>query len=468
MTNINGKTATGKNGKYPGTIPDRLQPHNTDAEQAFLGSVLIDADAIIRAASVGLVDTDFYIERHGWIWQAITDLYEQQAPVDMVSLTDELERRGQLGKIGGSAYLAELMTVTPSGIWGTHYAQIIKRTSVLRQLIGVAGHISRLAYSDDLEADEAVQQAMDLLLDVSKNNVQRKSRTLAETAQLVLDRIEQVQNSENGISGLPTGLTDLDRLTGGLQKSDLIILAGRPAMGKSALALQIALDAAKRYKARTLIFSREMSDEALFQRMIASESGIDVQRIRQGKIKADEYDTLLTTTDRLTRLPVIIDCHTSTPEALRARAILEQEKHGLDLVIVDYLQRVDPPGSRKYHNKAAEVGAVSSMLKSLAIDLNVPVLAISSLSRQCEMRADKRPMLSDLRESGDIEYDADVVIFAYRDEVYNADTDYPNVAELIISKQRQGTLGVVSAYFKKHLTKFIDLEVRVQPMDWVK
>jgi replicative DNA helicase len=454
--------------QFPATVADKLKPHNVEAEEAFLGAVLIDPDVVILTASLGLKGSDFFIERHGWIWQAAQDLWAKNAPIDLISLTDELERRGQLNEIGGSGYITGLINQTPSSSGHDYYAGIIKRTSTLRQLINAAGQISQLAYRDTLDADEAIQKATDILFEVSKQNIQERNRSMNQIADAFLDRIEQIHNSPHGITGLPTGLVELDKLLGGLQRSDLIVLAGRPGMGKSAMALQIALEAAKNYNARSLIFSREMSDESLFQRMVSYESGIDVKRLRTGQIKDEEYSAMLEATSKLASLPFVIDGDTATPEAMRARAIIEKERYGLDLVVVDYIQRVDTADGRKYQNKVAEIGAISGMLKRLAKDLNVPVLAISSLSRQCERRDNKRPLLSDLRESGDIEYDADVVMFVYRDEVYRPNTDFPNVAEIIVSKQKQGPLGVLSLYFEKQLTKFIDLETRREPVDWVK
>ena len=451
---------------YPPIVPDKPQPYNVEAEEAYLGSILINPDSLIYTANLKVEADDFFIERHGWIWEAANDLVNKNAPADMVSLVDELTRRGQLETLGGSAYLTGLLNCVPSHTRAFHYAQIIKRTSVLRQLIAGAGEISRLAYRDDLEAAEAVEQATDILLKISKHNQRETHRSNGDLGNAFLDHLEKVQQSPNGIIGLPTGLADWDRLTKGLQKGDLIILAGRPGMGKSALALQVCLEAAKNHNARSLFFSREMSAEALYQREVSYESGIDSQRLRAGEVKDDEYPAMLDAIYRLSTLSVLIDCGATTTEEMRARAIIEKEKNGLDLIVVDYLQRIHSSG--KYQNRTTEIGEISGKLKDIAGDLNIPVLAISSLSRECEKRNDKRPHLADLRESGDIEYDADVVNFIYRDEVYNPDTEFPNVAEVNIEKQRQGPNGSFSVFFKKHLTKFVDLEVRVEPLDWVK
>jgi replicative DNA helicase len=452
--------------QYPSIVPDKLQPHNVEAEEAFIGSILINPDALIYTANLKIEADDFFIHRHGWIFDAINDLVNSNAPADMVSLVDELARRGQLEGIGGPAYLTGLLNCVPSHTRAKHYAEIVKRTSVLRQLIAGAGEISRLAYRDDVDAAEAVEQSTDILLKISKHNQRETHRSNQDLGNAFLDHLERVQKSPNGITGLPTGLVDWDRLTKGFQKGDLIILAGRPGMGKSALALQVCLEAAKNHKARSLFFSREMSAESLYQRGVSYESGIDSQCLRAGQVKDDEYPAMLEAINRLTALPVLIDCGVTTTEEMRARAIIEKEKNGLDLIVVDYLQRVHSSG--KYQNRTTEIGEISGKLKDIAKDLNIPVLAISSLSRECERRNDKRPHLSDLRESGDIEYDADMVAFIYRDEVYNPDTEFPSVAEINVEKQRQGPNGTFSVYFKKRLTKFIDLEVNVQPLDWVK
>lgn len=451
---------------YPSTVPDKLQPHNVEAEEAFIGSILINADALIYTANLKIEADDFFIERHGWIFDAIKDLVNSNAPADMVSLVDELTRRGQLKGVGGSSYITGLINCVPTHTNAIHYAEIVKRTSVLRQLITGAGEISRLAYRDDVGVVEAVEQSTDILLKISKRNQRDTYRSNKDLGNAFLDHLERIQNSPNGITGLPTGLTDWDKLTKGLQKGDFIVLAGRPGMGKSALALQICLEAAKNHNARSIFFSREMSAESLYQREVSYESEIDSQRLRAGQVRDDEYPVMFDAVGRLAKLPVLIDCGAKTTEEMRARAIIEKEKNGLDLIVVDYLQRVHSSG--KYQNRTAEIGGISGRLKDIATDLNIPVLAVSSLSRKCEDRHDKRPHLSDLRESGDIEYDADGVVFIYRDGVYNPDTEFPNVAEIYMEKQRQGPLGVFSVYFKKHLTKFVDLEINVQSLDWVK
>lgn len=455
------------NQTYPGTIPDKLQPHNLEAEEAYIGSILIDPDTLIHTAGLNIEPGDCFIERNGWILAAAKHLLKNKAPVDIVSLSDELTRRKQLEAIGGTAYLSRLTNTVPSSIDGHYYGEIVKRTSVLRQLIAGAGEISRLAFSGEIDAQEAIEKSTEILLNISKQNTRQTKRSLADLGQQFLTRLDRLQDSANGLTGLPTSLTDLDHLTGGLQRGDYIVLAGRPRMGKSSLALQIMLEDARKYQAKSIIFTREMSEESLHQRMVAYESSVDLQRIRNGQIKDDEYRYIIEATERLASYPIIIDSESATPEAMRARAIVEKERHGLDLVVVDYIQRVTPPSGKKYGSKTHEIGDISAGLNRIAKDLNVPLVAISSLSRACESRNDKHPHLSDLRESGDLEYDADVAMFIYRDEVYNPDGQFPNIADIYIEKQRQGPEGEMSAYFQKHLTKFKDLEVRTEPLDWV-
>jgi replicative DNA helicase len=448
----------------PGTVPDKLQPHNIEAEEAILGSLLIDPDAIIRVATF-LAPDDFYVERHGWVYEAIRDLHERREPADLVTLTDELERRNQLAQVGGSAYLTGLINATPTSIHVEFYARIVERTAVLRRLIDAAGQIARLAYEDTEDASEVLDRAEEIIFSVAARQVDRDLRPIMQVLDKYIDRIEYLRQHQGEIIGIPTGLADLDKLLGGLQRSDLVILAGRPGMGKTSLALSIALQAARRWQKRVAIFSLEMSDEQLVQRLVSAETGIDSQRLRLGDIKEDEWATFIQATNLLAGTSVYID---DTPAIsaleLRTKARRLYAEHGLDLLIVDYLQLMR--GDFRSENRQQEISFISRSLKALARELNIPVLSLSQLSRQVESRHDKRPMLSDLRESGSIEQDADVVMFIYRDEVYNQDTEFPNIAEIILSKHRSGPTGIFSVYFKKHLAQFVDLEVRRQPLDY--
>lgn len=382
----------------PATVPDKLQPHNMEAEEAVLGSLLIDPDAIIRIATF-LQPEDFYLERHSWVYAAIRDLHERREPADLVTLTDELERRGQLGEIGGSAYLTGLINATPTSIHVEYYGRIVERTAVLRRLIDAAGQIARLAYEDSADAAEAVDRAEEIIFSVSSQRVDRDLRPIRQVLDKFFDRIDYLHEHRGEMIGIPTGLADLDKLLGGLQRSDMIVMAGRPGMGKTSLALSIALQAARRHRKRVAIFSLEMSDEQLVQRLVSAETGIDSQRLRLGDIKDDEWATFIQATNLLSNTEVFID---DTPAIsaleLRTKARRLHAEHGLDLLIVDYLQLMR--GDNRSENRQQEISFISRSIKALARELNIPILALSQLSRQVESRHDKRPMLSDLRESG--------------------------------------------------------------------
>ena len=447
-----------------GEAPEKLQPHNIEAEEAVLGSLLIDPDAIINVATF-LRASDFYLQRHAWVYEAILDLHERRQPADMVTLSDELIRHERLDEIGGVAYLTGLINATPTSIHIEYYARIVERTAVLRRLIDAAGQIAKLAYQDNEDAESVVDRAEEIIFAISERRVDRDLRPIRQVLESYYDRIEYLHQHQGEIIGIPTGLSDLDKLLGGLQRSDMVVMAGRPGMGKTSLALSIALQGARRWQKRVALFSLEMSDEQLVQRLVSAETGIDSQRLRLGNIKADEWTTFYQAIRLLSETMVFID---DTPSIsvleLRTKARRLHAEHGLDLLIVDYLQLMR--GGTRNENRQQEISFISRSIKGLARELNIPVLALSQLSRQVESRHDKRPMLSDLRESGSIEQDADVVLFIYRDEVYNQDTEYPNIAEIIVAKHRSGPTGVFSVYFKKHLAQFVDLEIRAQPLEY--
>lgn len=438
--------------------PNKLHPHNVEAEKAVIGSLLIDPDAALRITTF-LRPADFFIERYGWIFQVALDLYERRQPADLVTVCDELERRGQLEEIGGSACIMELINATPTSIHVEYYAHIVERTAVLRRLIEGAGQIARLAYADDVDSDDALSRAEEIIFGISAQKSRGGLRHIKQGLDCYHDRIEYLHQHQGILIGIPTGLSDLDRLLGGLQRSDVIILAGRPSMGKTSLALSIGLHAAKKYQKRVGLFSLEMSEEQLIQRLVSAETGIDSQRLRLGQIQDSEWPVFMQASNYLANASIFID---DTPAIsvgeLRSRARRLHAEHGLDLLIIDYLQLMN--GDTKSENRQQEISYISRSIKALARELNVPVLALSQLSRQLESRHDKRPILSDLRESGAIEQDADVVMFIYRDEVYNPDTEFPNITEIIVGKHRSGPTGIFSVYFKKHLAQFVDLEVR--------
>jgi replicative DNA helicase len=443
---------------------DRQPPTNTEAEEAVLGALLIDPDAILRIATF-LQPADFYVPRHRMIFQAVLDLHERREPADLVTLTDELERRGQMSAVGGTSYLTGLINATPTSIHAEYYARIVERTAVLRRLINAATEIAKLAYKDTGDVDAVVDQAESIIFAISEKRVARDLVPIRQVLDQYYDRIEYLMQHQGEIIGIPTGLSDLDKLLGGLQRSDLIIIAGRPGMGKTSLALSMALQAARRWHKRIGIFSLEMSNEQVVQRLISAETGIDAQRLRLGNIHDDEFDVFVQATGLLSDTPVFID---DTPAIsvteMRSKSRRLHAEHGLDLLIVDYLQLMRGEAGAD-GNRVQEISFISRSLKALARELNVPVVALSQLSRAVESRQDKRPMLSDLRESGSIEQDADVVIFVYRDVEYNPDTEFPNLAEVRVAKHRSGPTGVVSTYFKKELTKFENAEVRHEVLE---
>lgn len=444
--------------------PDKLQPHNIEAEEAVLGALLIDPDAIIRIAHL-INPEDFYLQRHTWIYEAIVDLHQRRDPPDLITLTDELERRDHLGSIGGPAFLTDLVNATPTSIHVEYYARIVERTAILRRLIDGATQIAKLAYEDSEDVTEIVDQAESIIFGISSTDRKRDLRPIRQAIDAYYDRIEYLSQHQGEIIGIPTGLKDLDRLLGGLQRSDLIIMAARPGMGKTSLGLSLTLQAARKWDKRIALFSLEMSDEQLVQRLLSAETGIDSQRLRLGQIRDEEWPVLMQATTLLADTAIFID---DTPAIsameLRSKARRLDSEHGIDLIIVDYLQLMR--GENRNENRQQEISFISRSLKELARELNVPVIAMSQLSRAVESRHDKRPMLADLRESGSIEQDADVVLFIYRDEIYNPDTEFPNIAEIIVSKHRSGPTGIFSVYFKKQLAQFVDLEVRTQTLDY--
>lgn len=382
--------------------PARSIPANVEAERAVLGSLMIDPDAIIKVANF-LRPEDFFRERHAWLYEAMYALNERREPLDFVTLVDELERRSRLADVGGPAYLTDLIASTPTALYIDHYARIVERTAVLRRLIASAGKIAEIAYDESLEVDEVVDRAEQIIFGVSESRIHRDLTPIRAIMTRVVDHIDFLSRNQDRLMGVPTGFTMLDRLLGGLQKSDLIILAARPAMGKTSFCLSIAQNAAKRHGTRVAFFSLEMSNEQLVQRLLAMETAIDSHRLRLGTVHEEEWPILLEAANMLANTSVFID---DTPAVsvtdIRTKARRLYAEHGLDLIIIDYMQLMtgQSGGNGRNENRQQEISFISRSLKSLARELNVPVMALSQLSRAVESRADKRPMLSDLRESG--------------------------------------------------------------------
>lgn len=461
---------------YPGDYPSgpdevageaiRSIPSNMEAERAVLGAVLIDPDAIIRVANF-LRPQDFYRERHGWIFEAVQRLNDRHEPVDYVTLVDELDRNGRLEEIGGAAYITDLVNTTPTAVYVEHYARIVERTAVLRRLISAAGRIAELAYDESQEVDDVVDRAEQIIFGVSESRTHRDLTPVREIMSTVVDRIDFLTRNRDTLMGVPTGFTMLDRLLGGMQKSDLIILAGRPGMGKSSLALSMAQNAARRYRANVAVFSLEMSNEQLVQRLLSMETGIDSHRLRLGDLQEEEWPILLEAAEMLANTGIYLD---DTPAAsvteIRTKARRLYADQGLDMILIDYMQLMSGQSGGRNENRQQEISYISRSLKSLARELNVPVIALSQLSRAVESRQDKRPMLSDLRESGSIEQDADVVLFIYREDYYIEDTDRANIADVLVAKHRHGSTGTVSLFFRKELTQFRDLEIQRTALEY--
>ena len=380
--------------------PIKTVPANLEAEQAVLGSLLIDPDAIVKIAS-SLRASDFYRERHEWIYSALLTLHERREPADFVTLVDELERNEQLESVGGPAYVTELINSTPTAIYVDHYARIVERTATLRRLIGAAGKIAELAYDESHEVDEVVDRAEQIIFGVSESRIHRDLTPILTIMADVVDQIDFLARNQNRMMGVPTGFVELDKMLGGFQKSDLIIVAGRPGMGKSSLGLSIAQNAARRHDARVAIFSLEMSSEQVVQRLLSVETAIDSHRLRLGQINDEDWPILMEAANTLAATNIFID---DTPGAsvmeIRTKARRLYAERGIDLILVDYMQLMSGSSGGRGENRQQEISYISRSLKELARELNVPVIALSQLSRAVESRANNKPMLSDLRESG--------------------------------------------------------------------
>ncbi|MDP9369869.1 MAG: replicative DNA helicase [Chloroflexota bacterium] len=439
---------------------ERLPPHNLEAEQSVLGSLLIDRDAIIKIASY-VKSEDFYQGANATIYQAIVDLYNRREPTDFITLSDELARRDKLDQVGGVAYLSALLNAVPTAVHVEYYGKIVERTATLRRLIDAGSQIVAIGYRDGVDTEDALDAAERAIFNVSEKRATKDFQSISEVLDRFFDQIDYMQQHRGDVVGVATGFTDLDRLTGGLQKSDLIILAARPSMGKTAFALGMAYGAAVTHGKTVGIFSLEMSAEQLVQRLLSTETGVDSHRLRLGHIDDGEWDRISRAFGRLAEANIFID---DTAGAgimdVRSKARRLQAEHGLDMVIIDYLQLMS---GRRSENRVQEVSEISRGLKGLARELNIPVIALSQLSRAVETRSEHKPMLSDLRESGSIEQDADIVMFIYREEKYDEDTEKKGIAEIIVAKHRNGPVGEINLRFFDKTARFADLELYREP-----
>ncbi len=431
---------------------DRLPPQNLDAEQSVLGSLMIDRDAIIQIAPI-LKPEDFYQASHGVIYGAISELYERSEPTDVVTLTDELTRRDKLESVGGVSYLSSLVSAVPTAVHIEYYARIVERTATLRRLIDAGTKVVGIAFKDGIDTDEAIDEAEQAIFEVSENRVPRGFQPIGT---LLEDLFDQLLEGGGRVSGVPTGFTMLDRVLGGFQKSDLVIIAARPSVGKTALALSMAYNAAVQHKRSVGFISLEMSALQIVQRMISADTGVNSHKLRMGQMNDDDREKVVRAFGRLGNAKMYIDDGgSSTVTDVRSKARRLQAEHGLDLLFIDYLQLMQ---SRRTDNRVQEISEISRGLKQLARELNIPVVALSQLSRAVENRAEHRPLLSDLRESGSIEQDADVVMLIYREDRYDPDTDRKGIAEINIAKHRNGSTETVQLRFFDSSTRFADLE----------
>ncbi len=445
---------------------EKLLPQNVEAEAGVLGSLLIDPEAMAQIADF-LAPDDFYRESHRVIYEAAQDLYEGGTPADLITLIDELQRRGKIEEAGGPSYVSSLANQVPTSANVESYARIVERTAILRRLIHAAGQIAGVAYNEP-DANVALDQAEKLIFNVSQRISHAEFEHVRDTLREYLDKLGQLHSHRGEIVGVATGFSDLDKMTGGLQRSDLVILAARPAVGKTSFALSVAHGATLRYGHGVAVFSLEMSAEQLVARFLSMDANVDQQKLRTGWIDDDEWDRISESVGRLSEANIYID---DTPGItlmeMRSKARRLKMERGFDLIIVDYLQLMQGTISgRAGENRVQEISAISRGLKELARELDVPVLALSQLSRAVESRTDKKPQLSDLRESGSIEQDADIVMFIYRDDVYNPESDRKNIADIIIAKHRNGPVGTVSLYFQKEQTRYRDLDLRQPEPDY--
>jgi replicative DNA helicase len=436
---------------------ERLPPHSVEAEEAVLGSLLIDPDAIFEVSNFLRPDA-FYRAQNRWIYEAILDLSDRHEPIDLITLTEEMRRREQLEEAGGEGYIIGLINAVPTSINARSYGKLVEAASLRRKMIGAAGTIANLAYDEAEDVNVVIDRAEQTLFSISEERTTRDLVPIKQIARDYLERIEELNARGEDVIGVPTGFVDLDRLLGGLNKSDLLIVAARPGMGKTALQMAITLTAATRYGKRIAMFNLEMSGEQLVQRMIAAETRIDSQRLRRGDLHDHEWPIFMEAVGRLSETRIFIDDTPSiTPLQLRTKCRRLYAEHGLDLVMIDYLQLMQ--AERSSNNRVMEISEISRALKGLARELDVPVLAAAQLSRAVEQRSDKRPLLSDLRDSGSIEQDADIVMFIYRDEYYNPDTtERPNIAEVNIAKHRNGPTGTIDLYWHGKLATFRNLQ----------
>ncbi|WP_058486054.1 replicative DNA helicase [Defluviitalea phaphyphila] len=438
------------------SILKRIPPHNIEAEQSVLGSMIIDREAVAIAAEV-LRGDDFYRPDHKVIFDTCLELFNEGAPVDLVTLKARIEEKGLLEQIGGIAYLSELASSVPTSAHIKQYIKIVESRSILRRLIKASQDIMKLSYEAKEDVNNVLNQAEQSIFNILQNKHTEDFSPMREVLLSTFEKIEGIYRNKGKVTGISTGFIDLDYKTAGLQPSDLILVAARPSMGKTAFALNIAQYVAVRQKIPVAIFSLEMSKEQLVNRMLCAEAMVDAQKLRTGSLDQDDWVKIARAMGPLAEAPIYID---DTPGIsvmeMRAKCRRLKLDKGIGLILIDYMQLMS--GNRKLDSRQQEISEISRSLKALAREMEAPVVALSQLSRACETRADHRPMLSDLRESGAIEQDADVVMFLYRDEYYHPDTEKKNQAEVIIAKQRNGPTGTIDLIWLGQYTKFVNMQ----------
>jgi replicative DNA helicase len=438
----------------------RVPPQNLEAERSVLGALMLDKDAIVKVANLIRLG-DFYKDDHNLIFETMIELYEQREPIDVLSLSNRLEEKGQLEQIGGSSYLASLVTAVPSSSNIVHYAKVVQKKSTLRKLIVTASEIVELGYREDEDVEKVLDAAEQKLFSVSQKYLKQDFVPIRSILEAAFNRIDELHKGDHKLRGIPSGFSDLDNILAGFQKSDLVIVAARPSIGKTALALDFARQIAIKEKISVGIFSLEMSSDQLIDRMLAAESGVDLWRLRTGRLKTgegdDDFQRIGEAMGVLSEAPVFIDdAGSANVMEIRTMARRLQSEQNVGLIIIDYLQLME--GRSGGDNRVNEISEISRALKQLARELNIPVIALSQLSRAVESRSPQIPKLSDLRESGSIEQDADVVMFLYREDREKPDTPNKNIVEVHIAKHRNGPIGKLSLYFNENSTTFKSLE----------
>jgi replicative DNA helicase len=436
---------------------DRVPPQNLEAEQAVLGAILLETEALITAMERVRAE-DFYSVAHQRIYDAIVALNEDNQPIDLITLTARLKDQGQLEEVGGVGYMVKLAGAVPTAANVEYYAQIVEEKSMLRRLIRTATQIVSSGYAEGDEVGALLSDAEQRILELSNRRASTGFISIRDVLMDVFERVEFLYNHKGGVTGIPSGFPDLDKMTSGFQRNDLIIVAARPSVGKTAFALNIAQNVSVRAGETVAIFSLEMSAPQLVQRMICAEANVDAGRMRTGFLEGDDWEKLSMAIGSLSEAQVFIDDTPGITVAdIRAKCRRLKKEKGLGMVLIDYLQLISGRG-KAGENRQQEVSEISRTLKQIARELEVPVIALSQLSRGVEQRQDKRPLMSDLRESGSIEQDADIVAFLYRDDYYDKETEKKNIIEIIIAKQRNGPVGTVELVFLKNFNKFVSLD----------